>query len=96
MQSILQILKLNEPRSGKTAAGREWTMQDAECVILNDKGEADQVGVLMIPKDLMGKVSPGVFIGSFALRADTSREGQRRIQAVLTGLQPYAIKRAAS
>ena len=86
MQSILQILKLNDPRSGEKN-GRAWTMQDAECLILKEDGSCDQVGVLMIPKDLMGKVSPGVFLGSFALRADTSREGQRRIQAVLTGLQ---------
>ena len=38
------------------------------------------------------KVQPGIFLGSFALRPDTSREGQRRIQAVLTGLQPYTVK----
>lgn len=94
MQSILQILKLNEPRSGEKN-GRRWEMQDAECLILNDAGLVDQVGVLMIPKDLMGKVQPGVFIGSFALRANTSREGQRRIEAVLTGLQPYSVKKAA-
>lgn len=89
MHSILQILKLNEPRSGEKN-GRKWEMQDAECIILKDDGSVDQVGVLMIPKDLMGKVQPGVFLGAFALRADTSREGQRRINAVLTGLQPYS------
>lgn len=92
LTSILQIFKLNEARTGKTAQGREWTMQDAECAVLNDKGEVEAVGVLMIPKDLMGKVTTGVFLGSFALRPDTSREGQRRIQPVLTGLQPYAVK----
>lgn len=91
MHSILQILKLNEPRSG-TKDGRAWEMQDAECVILNEQGQPDQVGVLMVPKDLRGKVAPGVYLGSFALRANTSREGGRRIEAVLTGLQPYAIK----
>ena len=67
-------------------------MQEAECVILNDDGTPAEVGVLMIPKDLMGKVSPGTFLGAFALRANKSREGGRRIEAVLTGLQPYAVK----
>lgn len=88
MQSILQILKVNDERSG-TKDGRAWTMQDAECLLLKDTGELDQVGVLQIPRDLRGKVQPGVYLGTFALRPDMA---SRRIQAVLTGLQPYAIK----
>jgi hypothetical protein len=88
MNSILQILKLNEKRTGKTKEGRDWAMQDAECTILGADGSVDQVGVLMIPKGLMGKVETGTYMGSFALKANTSREGQRRIEAVLTGLSP--------
>lgn len=93
MTSILQIFKLNEPRKGEKN-GRAWEMQDAECAVLTDDGKVDQVAVLVIPKDLMGKVSPGVFLGRFALKADTSREGQRRLQAVLVGLDPYTVKGA--
>jgi hypothetical protein len=92
MQSVLQIFKLNDPRSGEKN-GRRWEMQDAECAILTADGVVDQVGVLVIPKDMMGKVSPGIYLGSFALKANTSREGQRRIEAVLTGLQPYSTKK---
>lgn len=95
MQSILQILKLNEPRSG-TKDGRDWKMQDAECLILTAEGAVDQVGVLNIPKALMGTVQPGIYMGSFALRANTSREGQRRIEAVLTGLNPIPVPGKAS
>lgn len=91
LTSILQIFKLNDPRKGEKN-GRAWEMQDAECAVLNDAGGVESVGVLVIPKDLMGKVAPGVFLGSFALRPDTSREGGRRIQPILTGLQPYAVK----
>jgi len=86
--SVLQILKLNDPRSGEKN-GRRWEMQDCECIIFGDDGAIDQVGVLMIPKEMMGKVQPGTFNGSFKLRANTSREGQRRIEAVLVGLTPY-------
>lgn len=93
MQSILQILKLNEPRSG-VKNDRKWEMQEAECLILNETGDVVEVGVLMIPKDLMGKVPVGTFFGTFALRANKSREGGRRIEAVLTGLQ--AIKKAGN
>lgn len=93
MQSILQILKLNDPRSGEKN-GRKWEMQEAECLILNEAGDVAEVGVLMIPKDLMGKVPVGTFYGTFALRANKSREGGRRIEAVLTGLQ--AIKKSGN
>lgn len=95
MQSLLQVLKLNDPREGTTKEGRAWKMQDAECIVLNDDGSVAQVGVLMIPKALEGKVVPGVFLGSFALRADTRREGQRRINAELVDLQPYDLKRGS-
>jgi hypothetical protein len=92
MTSIVQILKVNETRRGNKD-GRDWAMQDCECALLNEAGEVEEVGVLMLPKDLTDKVRTGTFIGSFSLRADRSREGQRRILAQLTGLQPYAAKK---
>jgi hypothetical protein len=88
MQSILQIIKVNEEKTG-VKDGRPWAIQDCECILLKDTGEPDQVGVLSLPKDLRGKVVPGTFLGTFALRADLR---SRRIEAVLTGLQPYATK----
>lgn len=92
MQSIIRILKLNEVRKGVSKkTGNPYEMQDAECLLLKDTGEIDQVGVLQIPKDLMGKVTEGDFIGTFALRANLQ---DRRINAVLTGLAPYAVGKA--
>lgn len=92
MQAIVQILKFNEVRSGEKN-GRKWSMQDCECLLLDENGKPDQVGVLVLPKDLMerrarGELAEGIYTGSFALRADTSREGQRRINAALVGLTP--------
>lgn len=93
--SILQIFKLNEAKEGTSSkTGRPYRIQDAECAILGDDGSVQSVGVLVIPRELDGQVKPGVFMGSFALRPDTSREGGRRIGAVLVGLQPYAFKGA--
>ncbi len=90
MQSILQILKLNEVREGVSQKnGKPYRMQDAECLILNETGEVDQVGVLQIPRHLLGTVTPGVYLGSFALRPNMA---SRRIEAQLTGLQPYTVK----
>lgn len=90
MQSILQILKVNELKKGVSRkTGNPYEMQDCECLILNDDGSIDQVGVLPLPKDLREKVAPGTYIGSFAMRPDMQT---RRIGAVLTGLQPYSVK----
>lgn len=90
MQSILRILKVNDVRSGVgRESGRPYEMQDAECLLLTDDGVVDVVGVLTLPKELNGKVTPGDYLGSFALRASLK---DRKIGAVLVGLQPYAVK----
>jgi len=89
MQSLLQILKVNEKRSGEKN-GRKWEMQDCECILLTDAGEPDQVGVLMLPKDLVGNVTPGRYTGAFALKADLMT---KRIEARLTSL--VAVPRPA-
>lgn len=86
--ALLQILKVNEVRSG-TKDGRAWSMQDAECLLLKDDGSVDQVGVLMLPKELREKVAPGTYTGTFALRPNVA---SRRIEAVLTGLSPVPLK----
>lgn len=90
--SILKIIKINELRKG-SKDGREWAMQDAECILLDDNGEEQQVGVLMLPKHLRGDAAPGrgIYLGSFALQAGMR---DRRIEAVLTGLQPYSVPSA--
>ena len=85
MQTIIQILKVNEARSGNKD-GREWSMQDCECILLNDDGSVGEVGVCSLPKDLIGKTNPGHYTATFTLAANKSREGQRRIEARLVGL----------
>jgi hypothetical protein len=89
MNVLLQILKVNPIREGVgKQSGNAYRMQDAECLILSDTGEVDQVGVLMLSKDQVGNTAEGTYLGSFAMRANTSREGGRKIEAVLTGLTP--------
>ena len=90
LTSIIKIIKVNELRKGNKD-GREWQMQDAECILLDENGEEQQVGVLQLPKHLRGDAAParGIYLGSFALQAGLR---DRRIEAVLMGLQPYAVK----
>lgn len=94
MNSLLQIIKVNEKRSGNKD-GRAWEMQDCECILLNDDGTPNQVGVLMIPKVIRekGEVKPGRYTGSFALSPNLST---RRIEAVLTALNPVPTAGAKS
>jgi len=90
MQSVIQILKVNEVRKGISAKNqRPYELQDAECLLLTDAGEVDQVGVLQVPRELLGKVKPGTYTASFALRPNMS---SRRIEAVLTNLMALPPK----
>ena len=82
--SIIQVLKLNDPREWKFE-GRSGVSHSAECLLLSQEGTVEQVGVLNIPRDLVEKVKVGVFTGSFALRANPA---SRKIEAVLTDLTP--------
>jgi len=94
MQTIIQILKVNEARSGEKN-GRKWEMQDAECILLNDDGSVGEVGVCQIPKDLINKVGPGIYTAAFTLRANKSREGGRRIEASFTNFIPVPPQKPA-
>lgn len=88
MQSILQIFKVNEARSGEKD-GRKWSIQECECALLDTDGVVQEVGVLSLPRELVGNTKPGIYMGAFALKAGYK---DRKIGAVLTGLQPYAVK----
>ena len=59
LTSIIQILKVNEKRTGNKN-GRDWAMQDCECGLLSETGELEQVGVLQLPKEMMGDNAPKV------------------------------------
>ena len=90
ISSIIQVLKVNEAKSGVSRkTGNPYDMQDAECVLLSEAGEILQVGVLQIPKHLRDKVRVGIFTGSFALQAGMQ---DRRIGAVLTDIIPIPAK----
>ena len=90
MQSIIQVLKVNEVKSGTSKkTGQPYEMQDAECLLLDDKGEVQAVGVLDIPKSLREVVKVGTYTASFALRRGMMTG---KIEAVLTGLTPVPPK----
>jgi len=84
--SVIQVLKLNDPIKGTSSkTGRPYDIQDCECILFDEAGEVGQVGVLTIPNELRGKVAPGMYTGSFSMRADRQT---RRIGSVLVGLTP--------
>lgn len=94
MQSLIEILKLNDPKTGTSAkTGKPYDMQDAECLLLNDDGSVAHVGVLQIPRVLRDKVAVGRFSGSFALGVNFA---SRRIEAQLVNLTPVPPVRPAS
>lgn len=94
MQSIIQVLKVNEPKTGTSKkTGNPYDMQDAECILLNDDGSVGSVGVLQVPKSLRETVAVGKFAATFALHSNFA---SRRIEAILVGLVPIDRKPAAA
>lgn len=95
MNVFLHILVVNAIREGVgRQSGVAYKMQDCECAIVNEKGEPQEVGVLMLSKEQVGNVTPGHYSGTFALRANKSKEGGRRIEAVVVGLVPLDLTAA--
>ena len=91
--SVIQVLKLNNPITGTSSkTGRPYDIQDCECLLLDESGQVSQVGVLTIPNELRGKVEPGIYAGTFSMRADRQT---RRIGSVLVGLTPIPPVKAA-
>jgi len=87
--SYIKVIKVNEVRKGTSKkTGKPYEMQDAECLLLAEDGTPSTVGVLMIPKDLLGKVTPGDYAAAFTLGTDM----ERRIIAKVTQLTPVKIE----
>jgi hypothetical protein len=81
--SVVQILKVNDSRSGIGKNGKAWTMQEAECILIDGDGQVSQVGVLDVPKDMIGHITPGNYTATFSLAAHYQT---RKIESRLTAL----------
>ena len=84
MQSIIQIIKLNDPKPW-TMEGRSGVSHSAECILLKPDGSPDQVGVLKIRgEELIKKAQVGIYTVTFAMRANPA---SRQLEAVVVDLQ---------
>ena len=68
--SKVQILLVNPVRELTAKSGTKFSVQDAETVILDDTGAPIVVGPLGLPRELVGKVVPGVYDGTFQWERD--------------------------
>jgi hypothetical protein len=89
MQSLIEILKINDVKSGVSKSGKPYKLQDAECILRADDGSPQHVGVLNLPRHMVDEAAPkpGLYSGTFTLQASYV---DRRIEAVLTGLTPVS------
>lgn len=96
MQAILQIFKVGELREGVSQkTGRPYRIQELECGLVDETGAIDQVGVFMLPRELVGSesIKPGYYTASYSLRVDPST---RRISAAITGFTAIPQRSKAS
>lgn len=93
--AFVKILKVGAVQD-KTFEGRAYQVQEAECVLLDEHGELESVGVLRLSKEFQ-KDPPavGTYAAKFALAVSPK---DRKIGAQLVGLTPVpptAFKRVA-
>lgn len=70
MKSILEILAVNEPKTGVSKkSGQPYSITECECIVTASDGTR-KVGVLTLSKLLDGKVSPGKYEATFDLSVD--------------------------
>jgi hypothetical protein len=86
--SLIRVLVVGEIKSGTSKFGKPYTIQEVECLTLDETGDGQQVGVLTLPKELVGKATPGDYAATFSLGVDYR---DRRIGARITDLRPVNI-----
>lgn len=95
MNALIQILKVGEVQD-KTYEGRAYQVQEAECLLLDDTGEIESVGVLRLSKEFQkDPPAKGTYTAKFALAVSPK---DRKIGAQLIGLTPVppgAVRRNA-
>lgn len=95
MTSLIQILKVGAVQDKKWE-GREYQVQEAECVLLTQEGELESVGVLRLSESFRREPpARGTYQAVFSLVASPK---DRRIGAIVTGLTLVpnnALKRAS-
>jgi hypothetical protein len=88
--SKIQILVVHAPQDKKWE-GREYQIQEAECVMLNDDGTPQGVAVLRLSEEMRkSPPKPGLFTAAFTLRANPK---DRRLEAALASLTPFEAPR---
>jgi len=88
MRKVLQIIKVNEPRAW-SIEGNSGVSHSAECILLNEDGSVEQVGVLkMRGEEIIKKGVVGTFAATFEMRANP---GNRVIEAQLVDLVPICL-----
>ncbi len=92
MQSTIHVFKLDEVKKGTSRkTGNPYEIHTAQTALIDAAGNVDTVGVLDIPPDLRGKVSPGRYTATFAMKTNFQNG---RIEAALVGLLPLADPKA--
>jgi len=90
--SLIQIIKVG-PVQNREYDGRKYDVQEAECILINDDGTPEAVGVLRLGESMRGDKAPplGTYSAKFSLMPSPK---DRKIGAVLTGLTPVQQRKA--
>lgn len=90
--SLIQIIKVGD-KQDKSFEGRSYQVQECECILLNDDGSPESVGVLRLDEAMRAAPpSVGTYTATFSLKPSPK---DRKIGAVLTGLTPVQMRKGS-
>ena len=93
MKAILQVMHVNEVKRGVSrVSGKPYEIQTAYAMVLNESGEPEAVGELLIPRDQTEQIKPGLFTGTYQFGVDE----KKNIGARLVALTPTVITATAA
>lgn len=81
---MMQVLKVGEIREG-VKDGRQWRMQEAQVMLIDEAGEVIEVGVYDLRRDEIGKMTVGVYAPRYALGTGRADKNKGKVVASIVG-----------
>lgn len=84
---FMQVLVVGEKRTG-VKDGRQWAMQEAQAMLLDQDGQVLQVGVYDLKRDEIDKMQPGLYAPRYALSVGNGDKTKGKVIPAFAGWTP--------
>jgi len=86
--NILHILAVSPAKTGKSKAGKDYSIVETHCAVLKEDGTPEGVGVWVLPREVPQDTKPGYYMPVYGMRAVTYGELRGQVLGEIVGLTP--------